>query len=186
MAPTSMTLTYGLNGYDEANAYLENYASEHDAVYFDLNLMRNREELLPDSMMRDNTHVNGEGAKVATQCLVNCINADINGEDAGQYLYDSIEELKAECNRITGVKADISIEGGLANVSISSKQNETIEPLYKVEIASADVAYTAAKDWSAESECSIPVPASTPYTIKVTAARNPDDAEPAWMTYSFE
>ena len=90
MASTSMMCTYGMEGYNEADAYMEKYATEHDAVFFDLNLMREREELLPDSMMRDYNHVNGEGAKIATQCLINCIRADQNGQDVTSYLYDSI------------------------------------------------------------------------------------------------
>ena len=185
MAPTSMMRTYGMEGYDEANEYIKEYAASHNAVYFDLNLMRDREKTLPDSMMKDFNHVNGKGAKIVSNCLANCIRADINGKDVSTYLYDSLDGLKADCHRIVSVKADIAIDGNIAEVRIDSRHNKTVEPLYKVMIASSDGEYKVAKDWSTDNKCDIAIPVDTSFSIKVLAAESKEDSEPAWMTYAF-
>ena len=84
------------------------------------------------------------------------------------------------------VQADVSAEGSTAKISIDSLQNKSINPLYRVLIATSNGDYRVVKDWDSNSECSIPVPAGKSYSIKVMVAKNAEDTEPAWMVYSFE
>ena len=54
-------LYYESAGYQDAVDFYNNYAEENGIVYYNLNYLKGREEIFPDSVMHDDNHLNGEG-----------------------------------------------------------------------------------------------------------------------------
>lgn len=190
--PTTMMCIYSYPGsqYDEVTQFCKQYAEENHLVYHNLNYLIGREEFLPDERMHDFNHVNGEGAYVVSEIYAEILRKDIAGMDTGDYFYADLGELKADVHRIVAVGAEIEEDEDdyrVMHINISSLQNDTVEPLYKVDISvDGGTSYTGLTEWSAEKEMDIRIENDRPFQIKVRASTgNEGDAE-AYQVYYYK
>lgn len=109
---TSMSRIYSVENYQEADDFVRQYAEAHGVPYYNFNYLKNRENLLPDTMMFDGNHVNVEGAEIISEIFSEIIEKDRNGEDTSSYFYASVDELKKDVKRIIAVETTAVKEEG--------------------------------------------------------------------------
>lgn len=125
--PTSMMMLYNVNNYQGAVDFYTQYAKDHELNYYNLNYLQGREEFLPDTLMHDYNHVNGEGAYAISRLYSEILKKDAAGIDTSGYFYKDFTALKADVNRIVAVGANVTLEGkNQAHIEIVSLQNDDI------------------------------------------------------------
>lgn len=189
-APCATVYMYIVKGYDEATQWYKSYAKEKGITYYNLNYLKDREKFLPDEMMYDTTHTNGEGAKVISEIYGEILLKEQKGENVSSMFYSNFEELSKEINRVVAVSAKVSFteimgEAAKANIAIESHQNEDITPLYQVEIVYEDGTKEILVDWTSDKEREILLPTKGGFTLKVRAKGKIDGAAEALQCYSF-
>lgn len=186
---TSVMRMYACTGYQEANDFYKSYAEANGIKYYNLNYMKERESLLPDDKMYDYNHCNGEGAHIASEFFAQIVKKEEAGEDVSQYFYRDLDDFKKSVKRIVAVGAEIS-EGERENtvhISIESLHNDDVTPLYRVLICGEDEnEYSAAQDWTRESELEIELGDAPSYMIKVEAGAEDRFYGTASQEYTYE
>ena len=185
VGPTSVMRLYYIENYQEANDYYNNYAKENGLIYHNLNYLKDRETFLPDTMMFDYNHVNGEGAYIITEMYSEILKKDMEGIDTSEYFYDDLDSLKADVNRIVSVGAEISIEDTVAHIEIMSLQNDDITPYYQIEISEDKENYTVLTEWTTQSELELELPRESGFNIKVRARTENNEGIEAFHIYEF-
>ena len=147
--PTTVMRMYNTKGYQEATEYYSNYAKNNGLKYYNLNLLQNRLELLPDELMHDYNHVNGKGAEVTSRVFAEILNKEEAGENTDSYFFNNTDELKKQINYIVAVQGKIQKKKGHKYISISSLQNSDIVPEYKVSLLKDDGNTEILYDYSA-------------------------------------
>lgn len=184
--PMSLMNLYHIEGYQEAEEFLESYAEERGLIYHNLNYLKDREEFLGDDCMTDYVHLSGEGACRVSRLYAEILGKDMRGEDTSGYFYKDLDELKADVDRIVAVSAKISEEDGICSAKAESLHNDGVIPLYRFELSTdGGESFETVADWSESGSVSFEKPEGA-YTLKVTAALSPEDPVPAWMEYDKE
>ena len=98
--PTSLSTIYSVKEYEKSYETFRDYARRWSLPYFELNLLKKRRTLLPDSMMRDSDHVSGEGAKQISTLFCRILNDYLEGKDIKPYFYASVDEMKQDINEV--------------------------------------------------------------------------------------
>ena len=151
-SPWPMMQMYYNKNYQEFTDRVSAIADEHGLPYVNLNYLRGREEWLGDDMMFDSGHVNGEGARRASEKYAQILKALLSGGEMPDLLYADLAELKTEVNRILALHADIAISDMTAKIHITSTQTDNITPLYRVQFSEDDEAYTPVTEWSEQTD----------------------------------
>lgn len=170
-APTSMMQIYHVENYQNAVEFYTQYAEQHGLAYHNLNYLYGREDFLPDTLMHDYNHVNGEGAYAVSKLYAEILKKDLQGIDISDYFYKDLAELKADVNRVVAVSANIELkEEGRAHLEILSLQNVDTIPQYQIEISKDDgETYHVVISWTESNSFDITVPNESDYKIKVRA-----------------
>lgn len=144
-APTSLTAIYYNPGYGAADRFFSEYAESEGIPYVNLNLLKNRWEIIPDSLMYDWNHVNGEGAERISQIYADILQRQMNGEDISEYIYDSVEQMQENISFVAGatLQIDVDEEGLLTAVADSMYTEGKVTPEYRF-LVSRDLG----KHWS--------------------------------------
>ena len=185
-APTTMARIYLSDTYQEATDYFQEYARAHGLIYHNLNLLRGREDFLPDSSMVDYNHVNAKGAYTVSALYAEILQRDISGEDTSGYFYDSVEELKASVHRVVALDTDAVIDGDTLSLHMTSIHSEGVIPQYQVRLAIDGKNFEAATEWSESPDCKIDISeirAGSKLQIRARTG-DPDDVE-ASRTYTY-
>ena len=186
---TSVMRMYACTGYQEANDFYKSYAEANGIKYYNLNYMKDRESLLPDELMLDYNHCNGEGARIASEFLAQVVKKEEAGEDVSQYFYRDLDDFRKSVKRIVAVGAEIS-EGERENtvhISIESLHNDDVTPLYRVLICGeGENEYSVAQDWTSGSELDIALGDAPSYMIKVEAGAEDRSYGTASQEYTYE
>ena len=131
--PTSMEELYSIENLQEDMDYIAEFTKESGSPWLNFNLLRGREESLPDSSYTDNLHVNGVGAEYFSKLLAETIQRLDDGKDVSDLFYDSVEEMKEDVHRIVACNATVSKDAaGNLNVNAVSLQNEDMVPEYRL------------------------------------------------------
>lgn len=184
--PTSMMQIYYVENYQDAVEFYSQYAEQHGLVYHNLNFLRRREDFLPDTLMFDYNHVNGEGAYVVSELYAEILKKDLQGIDTSGYFYKDLADLKSDVNRVVAVNANIELKAeGCAHLEILSLQNEGIIPLYQIEMSEGDEeTYDVITSWTESSSFDIAVPIGSDYKIKVRAKTGNYEEIEAYQVYN--
>lgn len=184
-APNSMMYLYSDAGYQEATDYYTAYATEHGIPYFNLNLLRDREKLLPDTVMKDEKHVIDTGAQIVSEKLCEILNAWQAGEDTSVFFYGNYQEMFADTRRVAGLSVKVKKDPDeklLIHVTVESVQNPDVTPVYRVRLTQDNwETEQLLADWTTETQMDLTVPKRSKYLLRVEAATGPDDPEPAWQ-----
>ena len=187
---TTVMRMYLCEGYQDADDYYREYAEENGIKYYNLNYMKDREMLLPDELMVDYNHTNGEGATVASKFFAEVIKKEENGEDISEYFYANIDEFKKTVKRIVAVGIDAfpdEEQENLLHINITSLQNDDVHPMYRVLIREqSEEEYTVAQDWTNERELEIEIGDATWYLIKIEAVAEDPSIGTASHEYVYE
>ena len=162
---TSVMRMYVIENYQEAVEFYTEYAKEKGIEYYNLNYLKNRETIIPDELMYDYNHINGEGAHKVSELFSNILLDAEKGEDIANYFYRDFEEFKKDVNRIVAVKADITSNEenpSQYHITLQSLQNEDVIPMYRILVKyTGDTDYQIVQDWSNNNELDIGVKEAT-------------------------
>ena len=151
---TTMMRIYLVGNYQEAVDYYREYAEKHGIAYYNLNYLVGRESFLPDEMMFDYNHTNGEGAHIASERFAEILRKADAGEDVSGYFYENLDALKKDVHRIVAVKADIKAdpeEAGWYSAKITSLQNDDVEAVYRLLMKrGGEEEYSVIRDWTSD------------------------------------
>ena len=179
VGPTTMMRIYNTDDYDYFHQWFVRYAEENGLAYHNLNYLKGRETFLPDSLMHDYNHVNGEGAKLISEIYADILNKTAKGIPTDDYFYESFSDLMADVNRIVAVNAEAEKDDANLSIAISSLHNPDVDPYYQVVLSYGDSGQIIS-DWSHRSTLHTPVPGKEPFTVTVRAKIDPlNDEEPA-------
>ncbi|MCF0228508.1 MAG: hypothetical protein HUJ76_02280 [Parasporobacterium sp.] len=180
--PTSMMRIYNMSGYQEVVDYYTEYAEKNGAVFYDLNLLKDREEFLTDEEMVDYNHVNSRGAEIISDIMVQLIKAHDAGEDTSVFFYPDVDSMKADVKRIPAVGCRTIVweknegrEGyenalGTAYIQLISMHNDDIIPEYCIEILrSGESEYESLTGWTGDENIILELPADGTFTLRIRA-----------------
>lgn len=184
VGPTSLMRMYNIDNYQGADDYFSDYAKENGLIYNNLNYIKNRETILPDSKMFDYNHVSGEGAYEISSLYMEILKKEIQGIDVSDYFYDNMDELKADVNRVVSVEAEFSIQDSKARIEAVSLHNDDVIPLYQIEISEDGENYDVLKKWTKDSVFDIKLPDHVIF-IKVKAKTDNDKGIEAYQVFKI-
>ena len=134
--PTSMEELYSIDNLQDNIDYVRTFTEESGHPWLNFNLMRGREDTLPDALFTDRLHLNGDGSEYFSMRLAQTIIRIDNGEDVSGLFYDSVEEMKQDVERIVACSAEVSKDGnGSVLIAARSLQNEDVIPEYRLLIS---------------------------------------------------
>lgn len=189
-APTSMMRLYKIRNYQEAYEYYCQYAQEQGVDYYNLNYLVNREEFLPDAMMCDDNHVNGEGAYTVSKVFAEILAKENAGIDTENYFYKSLDELKADVHRVVAVEAELEPDErteNLLHIKCNSLQNDDVKPYYMIEVSEdGGEAYTTKVNWTQDKETDIEIIKGEKIKIRVSAKSTLAGEAEAYQVYDYK
>ena len=131
--PASTADLYGIENYQASADYMQSLADELGCMYLNFNLVKGREEFLPDTCFWDTRHMNGDGSTAFAPVFADIVKKAFNGEDTNGLFYDNLEEMKKNVHRIVACNANVTPnEDGTLSVSAWSLQNDDITPQYRL------------------------------------------------------
>lgn len=98
--PTTLSTIYSIEDYEGAVSFFKEYALDKGIIYQDMNLIKDREMVLPDSAMYDCDHVNGKGAEIISRKYCEILKKNITGEDTTDYFYSTVKEMKQDIAKV--------------------------------------------------------------------------------------
>mgnify|MGYP003101852804 FL=1 len=94
--PLSKVTVCRYDNLDTFKEWYENVANENGLQYYDFNLIRDKEEKLPDSSaFSDKFHLGNKGAGTFTKMFTDVLNKEAAGEDTSALFYGSYSELES-------------------------------------------------------------------------------------------
>ena len=141
--PCSMTNIYRITNYQESVDYYKNIAKEKGIKYFNMNYVKDRENVLTDQEFMDLVHVNGRGGEITSKILAEVISKDIKGESTDSYFYKDANELKKTVKRVVSITTEEIYDNNSLRIVVGSLQNDNIKPIFRVlaSTQSVDEAY---------------------------------------------
>ena len=93
--PLSKVTVCRYNNLDTFRQWYENVAEENGLQYYDFNLIKTKEEKLPDSSaFSEKFHLGNKGAGIFTEMFTDVLNKKAAGEDISDMFYNSYSELE--------------------------------------------------------------------------------------------
>ena len=185
-APTSVMRMLYTDNYDRGVEYYEHFAEENGLTYLNLNYLKGREEFLPDEMMCDFNHTNGEGAKIVSEIYTDILLKEQNGEDVSDLFYPSFKDFCADLHRVVSVDAKIRLEDDGFHLLLRSLLNPELTALYQVEIRNNENEdFMILIPWTEESEHTISLDKKG-CEIRVTAKTENDLDGMAYQEYDLD
>nr|WP_302168201.1 hypothetical protein [uncultured Schaedlerella sp.] len=187
-SPRSMSMIYSIENYQEAVDFYFNYAEKNGLIYHNLNFLKNRESIIPDSMMRDDSHLNGRGAYIISKVYAKILEKDMAGIDTCDYFYKNLNELEADIHRVVSVDADIIIENSNAHIETKSLHNDNVIPYYQILFSEDKEHYDVFVDWTRETKFDIDISGKKDFNVKIKAKTgNKSNKEvEAFQIYNYE
>ncbi|MBQ8592241.1 MAG: hypothetical protein IJ485_05800 [Lachnospiraceae bacterium] len=185
-APMTTAYMYSISNYQDAIDYFEEYAKNNGLLYHNTNYLKDRESFLPDTLMHDSTHVNGEGAKIISRKYAQVLKSVWDGEDTAQYFYKDFDEYATAVERIVSVSAEIETQEDRLIVHVSSLQNEDMIPEYELLLSVDGGEYESISAYSKQTEYELAIPQGDSYTIRVQARQiGNEQAYEAYQEYQY-
>ena len=135
-SPFSTMELLNIGNYQDAIDYLAAYAREKGVHFFDMNMLKGRDEIFTDGLFYDADHLCEAGASAASEICAELIRDELDGKDISGRFYGSVDELAADIRRVVAVGAEV--EAGEDAVRVSHfKYNAGIdaEILFEVQIS---------------------------------------------------
>lgn len=186
---TTVMRMYASEGYQKAVDFYNNYAKKKGIKYYNLNYLKDRENLMPDELMHDFNHVNGEGAYVVSKLFANLVNKEKKGEDISSYFYKNLADFKQDVKRIVAVRAEITVDDKDKNVrhfQMQSLYNDDVEPQYRISIKhKGSDEFKILVDWTVDPNIDVKITEKSGFIIKVEAGTGDNLYGTASQEYKF-
>lgn len=156
-APVTLSLVYGTKGYENGYETIADWADSHEIPYFDLNLLRDRRKLLPDSVMLDHEHVCGTGAARTTEIFCEIWNASREKGPVEERFYGSLEEMQKEIHEVVACDFHTEpVEGSADRVCLAqSLQEDGAKAEFAFWIAGQDGVWELLQPYGPSDRCTI-------------------------------
>ena len=184
--PTSMSYIYGNTNYQGVINYIDNYAKKNNVIYHNLNFMKDRETLLPDSVFYDSKHLNKIGATIVSKQYAEILSKSFKNLDTNSYFYSTLDEMKQNVHRIVAVDSKPVIMNSIMTLPIRSLQNDDVTPYYQILLARKGNVFKSIIDWTKENKVSFKIPNGTQYRILLRARNHENDTNYAWMAWEVD
>lgn len=185
-SPISMAQIYNIKNYQGATDFYQKYAKKNGLVYHNLNYLKYREKSIPDSVMRDESHLNGEGASIVSEIYAEILEKDIAGNNTNDYFYENLNQLKKDVNRIVTVEAEITVENDHIHIETRSLHNEETIPFYQIEISEDNDNFNVLAGWTKDNVFDIDIPDEGEFSLKVKAKAGNEGEVEAFQVYNYE
>ena len=153
--PSTLAEIYSIDNYQFAADYMTQFLESTGFPYLNFSMLKNREEIFPDTMFSDHIHLAENGSAVFSPILADAIRRLDAGEDTKDMFYSSFEEMKKDVHRIVGSYLKIThLTDGTFLVESRSHQNEDIIPQYRL-LAWREEAWQPLSDWLDEAPSSL-------------------------------
>ena len=184
--PTSMSYIYSITNYQDVTDYAASYARENGIPYYNLNYLKNKEKMFPDSVMYDYKHTNKQGATLASTAFADILAKEWQGIDTSEYFYKSVDELKKTVDRVVAVGAKPAIKNDIMKLSVKSFQNQDVFPSYQVLVAQKKNEFKPAVNWTDKKDISFNVPKGKRYRVLLRARHKENASDYAWMAWEVD
>lgn len=142
--PLTTMRQLNIGRYQEANDYYKAYASEKGVPYHNLNMLRDRDEIFPDSYFYDSGHLCEPGATEASRLYAQIIRDELEGKDTSDRFYASVDELRADISRVVAVGAEILTEGRTVRVrDLRCTAGTSTAPVIDIEVSADGKKYSS-------------------------------------------
>ena len=158
--PTTLSVVYSVEEYEKSYQMLAEQAERIGVPYFELNLLRDRRHLLPDSMMRDSDHVCGTGAEQISRIFCDIMNRYLAGEDVSDRFYSSVEEMQQDIHAVVACDfhTEAQAESGERTWIAQSLQanGDIAEYQFLISDAEKEGDWVLLQDYGTDAQCNIP------------------------------
>lgn len=123
---------YSVTNYQGVTDYFTKLAEDNGIKYFNMNYLKDRESLFPDTSFIDDQHLNYEGGQLQSKIFAKIFKEYLAGEDTDHYFYRNFDEMTADMHRIPGCAAQITDYGQKMVVDARSVHNDEVVPQYRL------------------------------------------------------
>ncbi len=184
--PTTAANMYEINSYQGVIDYISDYAKRNNIIYHNLSYLKNKEELLPDTMYYDFKHINRAGSSVISEKYAEILSRCLRNRDTGDSFYASFTEMQKSVHRIVAVDARPVIKNNMMTLPVQSLQNKGIVPSYQVLLAKTKNDFKPVVEWTGKRTVSFPVPAGRQYRVLLRARQHANDRNYAWVAWEVD
>ena len=177
--PLTISTVYGTPGYEECYRFFKEYAGEKGIPYDNLNLIKNREHLLPDTKMSSMEHAGADGADIISRYYCDILKRRMQGEEVDSCFYASVQEMKEDMADIAACALHTERMDGEGNRRIigESLHKNRVEPEYRFEIVK-EGKVKVLQEYSRQEECFLPEgDISFPMMLRVRCRSRNDKSE---------
>lgn len=185
--PTTMMRIYNSEVYQFCHEWYLDYASKNGLVYHNLNYLKGREAFLPDTLMHDYNHVNGEGAGVVSELYAEILSKTMAGGKTDEYFYASFEQLSQDVNRVVAVGVEsVTVENGIAEILLTSLHNKDVDPYYQISGSTNGENYELLIDWTQDSKFTLDVSEYENLTLMLRAKTGQESEVEAFKSFKLK
>lgn len=152
--PLTISTVYATPGYEECNWFFQEYLGKQGVVYDNLNLMKNRETLLPDAKMSGMEHVGDDGADIVSSFYCEVIDRHLKQEPTDEYFYGSVAQMREDMADVVccGLHTEKLDEAGNRKIVGEALHKEGVEIEYQFERETGN-GVRLLQEYSTQEEC---------------------------------
>ena len=154
--PTTLAELYSIEGYQDCVDYMTRFCESLGHPYLNFSLIKDREELFPDSSFSDHIHLAESGAITFSKILSQTVLKVMDGEAVDDMFYESFEEMTKDVNRVVACKAASERkEDGTLFIEAESLKNDEDTVEYRLLTKEEGKVWTVLRDWQSKNTFSI-------------------------------
>lgn len=158
--PVTTPTVYATETYDNFYDFFKKYANKNKISFWDMNLLRDRKEVIPDGMMFDMEHIGSPQEVQVSRKIGELLKEDMESGNPKEAFFASVAEWKESLNGIVGCDFSTeSLEGGTGRrITAKSLQADGVVPEYEFWISSdgKDGEWILLQNYSGEDSCIVP------------------------------
>lgn len=157
--PLTSTAVYESASYEEFWQYFREYADRKKINFWDLNILKNRYEVIPDGMMADIGHVGDPGYVNVSRKLGELIKTDMEGKSVENAFYPSVREWEDSLTGIIGCDFYTEAMEGTKNRRMQAKSlhSRGVTPEYEFWISvDGEDSWMKIQEYGVGESCVIP------------------------------
>lgn len=167
--PLTISTVYATPGYGECTRFFKSYLEERGVAYDNLNLMRDRENLLLDAKMNSMEHVGADGADLVSDFYCEVLYRRMRQENVDAYFYDSVPQMKEAMSDVVcvGLHTEKVDECGNRQIIGETLGKEGTKLVYQFELVTEEEVRIL-QEYSERDRCPLPVEAMVfPMTLRI-------------------
>lgn len=132
----SLMNIYKVKDYQQYPDFYAEYAEKNGIDYYNLNYIKDRDEIFTDDMFVDYLHLNYYGGQEVSKIFARILKDREEGKDVSHYFYKNLDELKQHVHRIPGGASKVEQDGNVLKVYAKCVHNDDVTPQYRVLVSS--------------------------------------------------